>query len=62
MKYLVYKTRGMFQTQQIDIVDADNFKVKAIRDDYIRFKKGFRTFSFYHADCVEKILKERDAE
>lgn len=62
MKYLVYKTRGMFQTQQIDIVDADNFKVKAIRDDYILFKKGFRTVSFYHADCVEKILKERDAE
>jgi hypothetical protein len=50
-------TRGMFQNQQIIIVESDNFKVK---DDYILFKKGFRTVSFFHADCVEKILKERD--
>lgn len=59
MKYLVYMVRGMFQNQQIDIVDADNFRVK---DNHIIFKRGFRKVSFFHADCVEKILKERDAE
>lgn len=59
MKYLVYMTSGMFQPQQIDIVEADKFKVK---EDHIIFKKGFRTVSFFHADCVEKILKERDVE
>lgn len=57
MKYLVYMIRGMFQTQQIDIVEADNFKVK---DNHIIFKRGFRTVSFFHADCVEKILKESE--
>lgn len=59
MKYLVYMTRGMFQNQQIDIVEADNFKVKY---DHIIFKRGFRSISLFHANCVEKILKERDAD
>ena len=55
MKYLVYMIKGMFQDQQIAIVEADNFKVK---DNNIIFKRGFRAVSFFHADCVEKILKE----
>lgn len=59
MKYLVYMVRGMFQNTQIDIVEADNFKVK---DNHIIFKRRFRTVSFFHADCVEKILKEGEAE
>ena len=60
MKYLVYRLmRGLYEKQEITIVEADNFKVK---DDYILFKKGFKTVSFFHIDCVEKILKERDAE
>lgn len=59
MKYLVYMIREMFQNQQIYIVEADNFKVK---DDYIIFKRRFRKAAFFHANCVEKILKERDVE
>lgn len=56
MKYLIYMTREMFQLQDIDIVEADNFKVK---DNHIIFKRGFRTVAFFHADFVEKILKEK---
>lgn len=59
VKYLVYMSRGMFQDQQIDIVEADNFKMK---DNLIIFKKGFRSVSFFHAALVEKILREGEAE
>lgn len=55
MKYLVYMISDLNSIQEINIVEADNFKVK---DNHIIFKKGFRTVSFFHADCVEKILKE----
>lgn len=59
MKYLVYMIRKTFQLQQVDIVEADNFRVK---DNHIIFKRGFRTVSLFHADCVEKILKEGESE
>jgi len=59
MKYLVYMIKEMFQGQQIDIVEADNFKVK---DNHIFFKRGFRTVSLFHVDCVEKILEKEGDE